>query len=909
MHLDGVDWSSQTASLGEVRTGPQGLLSILETRLGISKQPLHPVHRIDEYMKRLQKIDHESVWFHGSFSVDPWSTTRQLLEWRDELIEAGWQGKTLKNNSSRLNALADLEHVNIPLSAGRSDRLREVIECLRQNMRVFIASIQLMEPLTMLPPVWQQILNQLQNQGTIIHSRQETNEKEPGSNLFEIQAILQGDVVQSTLSRQDDSLILLKTDNEWEAAEHLALWLASNPDANSQVTIICGSDTSVLDQALSRHGLPRMGRSESSRWPEIQQILPLMLANAWKPVDIHLLVELLSLTTSPFPKWVCRYLLLALAEEPGVDGRAWHKALETIEAKRKQDLIENGDSKAEEKTNTLLMEIQALLVEKRYNPATGIPEDQLRERCQKIIEWLGWQLDTDPMLVDVVSQAREMQKLSIGKGSIPRITLERMLDTVIGAGSNAQDGSEETSLWHVVDHPGQIIDSCNELIWWGFNDPMNSPPTYWSSKERSDLKESGVLIDKSSDYRRREAYAWQRGLHHVEKRFIAIYIAHVDGEESYHHPYWDSICYAASQIGEKTLIEDVNSCLIRECKDFHHKKIWEFAARKNILNSVPKEKFSQLISDYIIPASVIMAPARLSYSQMSTLIGCPMKWALQYHAEIRLSESQTIPTGNQMIGTFCHRIVEELYTNPNKQWTTDEACDEAKRLYDGLLPSMASELLLEGNAIEKIRYRSSITEAVRKLVSAINQMHLQVEKTEAPLEATINSIPFIGYADLLLRDMEGNPFVLDMKWSSSSKHRQQEVEDGCSLQLAAYAWMLRSVEPKYQVHAGYFMLAQGQLISDSSILVDEAITSIYSLEQVWNMGVTGMNDALQKLSSGLIEARGVKELLTQIEDGTDVEKTKNKFMEQYRANGMLYQNPSCRFCDFSRLCGWSGGKV
>ncbi|MEN6350957.1 MAG: hypothetical protein ABFD08_16375, partial [Syntrophomonas sp.] len=74
MYLDGAVWSRQPSCLGQVRTGPRGLLTILETRLGLSGLNVHPVTRIDEYMKRMSHIDHESAWFHKSFAVDPWST-------------------------------------------------------------------------------------------------------------------------------------------------------------------------------------------------------------------------------------------------------------------------------------------------------------------------------------------------------------------------------------------------------------------------------------------------------------------------------------------------------------------------------------------------------------------------------------------------------------------------------------------------------------------------------------------------------------------------------------------------------------------------------------------------------------------------------------------------------------------
>ena len=64
------------------------------------------------------------------------------------------------------------------------------------------------------------------------------------------------------------------------------------------------------------------------------------------------------------------------------------------------------------------------------------------------------------------------------------------------------------------------------------------------------------------------------------------------------------------------------------------------------------------------------------------------------------------------------------------------------------------------------------------------------ERSEERLEGNLDGIPFTGYADLLLRDKEGNPFILDMKWSGSSRYRKEEVEQGDALQLATYSWLL-----------------------------------------------------------------------------------------------------------------------
>lgn len=908
MQLDGSVWSDEDSSIGVVKTGPLGLLSILETRLGTGRELEHPVHRIDQYMKRLQLIDRESIWFHKSFSIDQWSTARQLLEWRDELVEAGWDGCAISSDSPRLAALVELESVESTLSYGQSDRLRSVIKSLKSNMPAHIESIILTEPLIMLPLIWQSVLELLKSQGTTISYLSIPVSKPQTSNLSYIKSEINGIDGQNTLSPDDDSLILLKSENEWEAAEHLALWLASEYESNDQVAIICGMDTSILDQVLKRHSLPSLGRTTPSKWRELQQILPLTLANAWQPVDIRLIVELLSLTLSVLPRWACKRLLKAIAEEPGVGGRAWSNALIDITERQKEFFDDKDDPEAKEKAEALIEIINELLVNNRFISTDGIPEDKLRERCQMLIERLAWRVDEIPMLAEVISQAREIQSLSMGKGVIPRVMLERMLDTVIGTGNALDDMNEEAAPWRVFDHPGQITDSCSNIIWWGFNAPPSSSLTYWSPKERLALSEYGIILQETKSFRSRKAYEWQQGFMCADKRFMAIYISRVDGEDVEHHPYWDTILSAALKVNDDTPEEIVKSCICKKSKDFSNTGDWKFAGRKSLLERVKKSEAYPVTAYYTVPRSSIKKPETLSYTQMSTLIGCPFKWTLQYHAKLRKSESQSIPTDNQMIGTFCHRIVEDLYAETTYQDAAD-AYEKAGQLFDSLIPSMASELLLEGSAAERQRYRTSITEAVYQLVTAINRLNLSVEKTEALLEGAVDGIPYKGFTDILLRDSAGHPFVLDMKWSSSINYRKKEVEEGASLQLAAYAWMLRSAEPSHQVHAGYFMLTQGRLLSSSPMLADESINTPYTLEEIWNMGVASMNNTIDNLETGTVEVRGLVEKGKAQELNITEEKAVEKIKEEHRRIGMLYQSPPCMFCDYIQLCGMQEGVI
>ena len=121
--LDEAKWHDGWASLGCVRLGPCGLLSLLETRLGLTGPDTHPALRINQYLTRVNELSSlkDEHWFlRKSFEADSWSTAKQMLAWRDELIEAGWNGKPFNPVSPRLKELSDLENMDIELSPGKS---------------------------------------------------------------------------------------------------------------------------------------------------------------------------------------------------------------------------------------------------------------------------------------------------------------------------------------------------------------------------------------------------------------------------------------------------------------------------------------------------------------------------------------------------------------------------------------------------------------------------------------------------------------------------------------------------------------------------------------------------------------------------------------------------------------------
>ncbi len=904
VYLDGVGWSHKPASMGELTVGPYGMLELLETRLGLTTPNVHPAERINQYMKRLEACDGEGKWFHESFETDPWATAKQMLFWRDQLIEAGWGGQIDPDGSARLTALAELEQTASALDMGREDRLQQVLLRLPQTSQIAISQIQLHDPLELLPPVWQKVIAELKNLAVTIAPAAQAPLQTGSTNLACVQGAMNAEPRECKISGEDESLLLIEAANEWEAAENLALWLGADVKANRDVTIICGASADVLDQALRRHGLPQLGDSDSSRWRESLQVLPLIIANAWKPLNIFRLVELLSSPLAPLPGYAAGYLLKAISEEPGIGGDEWNEALEKI-ASRRQELEQGkGRTVTQEEAAAFAAGIDQLLAGTRFDPDAGIPEEELKQLCQLVIESLAWRVKDDPVLGEAVSHAREMQKLAEGKGTIPRVTVERMLDSVIGQGGSAPDRFRQAAPWRVVHHPGQITDQTKTLIWWGFVDQSVSPHTYWSESERRSLEKTGVMLEDSRSHRSREAQAWKRGFSQAREHVLMFYPAAMQGEPAYHSPFWDEIRAAAVLAQPAPHEKETANRLTRKCAGLEHGGRWQLAGRKVRLQKAKISALPVPEAARAIPRDIISQPQRLSYTRMKTMIACPMSWALEYHAGLKAPAAQVVPTGNQMIGTFCHKIVHELYTEEDGVRTPEEAYSRSLELYDLLVESMAAELLVEGRELENSRTREAMALAVKHLVAEINRRDLIVEKSEEKLEGDfLGGIPFRGFADLRLRDRQGNTFIFDLKWTSSGKYHKQELEDGYALQLATYAWLLGPGDSGNKMHAGYFLLAQGEMLSNSELLSDEPTGMPYSLEEIWEMGSSSWTERFRELSSGVMEATGLRDRQVQSEKNLRDEKLQQALISERRSQGLLYQETPCRFCDYATLCG------
>ena len=146
--------------------GPLRLLDHVETMLGLGRPDVSAVRRIAVYQRKVAAAGAKRFW-SASFNLDPWSSTRELLGWRDELVEAGWRpGVGIER--TRLADIAAAEEAGPALPFGRADRVRAVIDALGERPSLSLRSVRLVDDRSSLLAGWRALLEALERCGTLI---------------------------------------------------------------------------------------------------------------------------------------------------------------------------------------------------------------------------------------------------------------------------------------------------------------------------------------------------------------------------------------------------------------------------------------------------------------------------------------------------------------------------------------------------------------------------------------------------------------------------------------------------------------------------------------------------------------------------------------------------------------------
>ena len=887
-HLDGGSWSGREAALGFIRTGPEGLLSILETRSGLLARVTEQPARIARLYSVLEQMDHAQSWFHHSFITDGWATAARLLTISDELREAAVAARVLENQgesgthptdelTTRIAGMIGVARAADVIPGGQAERFARVLEELTRPEDQRIAGVLDLEiavdlPEGYLPPIWQAILKTLHECGSQIRYAPE-DESGEGST---------------------PSTTILKTRDEWEAAHYAAAYLSplithreTNADTtdHADLALLVSGDAGALDTTLSRYGLPATGtgRSSAARWQ--LQILPALAATFWQPVDPHAIAEFLQLASGIIRRDSAAAILHALENHPGVGGESWKGAIEKIRAA-------GGEEEADR--------LHTYFAGELFTEEDGIPVSILAERLTWLRSQLGKQLQESEIAGVAVAQIKQLeQAVRILRpdptAKVTRPLLESILRSVIHPVSAA--APESAAPWAVCRSIEGVRPETRRLLWWSPVDSRRSAVAMFHHSEIATLAAHGYVVETPSETRRRQRYYAKRLLTRGPRELLLILPERIRGEQAEPHPLVGELLLSApDQITEiDTRSADTEMLLFGSS-----------LSRQRVYPDSPAGAETTVT----VRPGTIPFPGRLSYSGINSLLGCPMQWTLRSRARLRRTYGHALPTGNQMLGTLTHKIVETLVSEHLQDGLLPKESGRlAGELFDRLLPEMAAEMLLPGKHLQRERAKDTITGAVAALEQTVRRLGLLIVQSEqslhAPWKLSVGNqqidIDLNGFADLELTDAAGAPFVLDLKYSYGRKHYTALVERGEAIQLATYARLIEHHRSRSARGAGYFLLPTGSLITSSELAGEQALEATRTTDEVWKQAEKTVAGALTAVGS-----RGEVMVTGLLEQEPDADADTRR--QQAEGREEIYQEPPCTFCDFGVICGLTRGQ-
>ena len=912
--LDGAAWErpcregESRATLGHAAVGPAGLAGILGTRLGIGGVMLERPLRIGAYRDALARTSRQ--WCGDSFQLDAWAVAKKMLSWRDELVTAGWDGSPVAGASPRLADLAEAEELfDAP---GAADDLRGVAAMLRE--------------LVVDGVVWPLGIDRL----TILGSRAELPAPWPGI-IDDVEA-LGVSIGEEGAPASVERLRVITAATEWEAAEVAARILATAPGT----ALVATHHTEVLDQELSRRGMARLGALEASDQRATAQVLPLFLDAICGPIDVHAVAAFLDmgLTTSDtrtgtvtdlgvVPSVIRRGLLGALAAQPGVGGPAWLGALEDIRA----DIAARADESVDEVAKSaahraatheeLLDALDLYLRTSRIGFVDGVcdtaaiiePLDWLAKRLRN----MGAIFEAPELLVAGRSVTTAIEVLG-RQATVSERELQRILEDCGSAqqsplaGAEASEGSRVPSP-ALIRNPGPVV-------WWGAVDDGRTRRRIWTPEEVRTLAVAGVDVPDPGILARLTSTAELAGLCRAGD-VVAVVPAVLDGAATTRHPALSFAAHGSTGYDEAESEFTARQLVVDGT--------WNFGGADLPLD-VPEpfvpdaDALAANASRREVPPGTHLLPDRLSYSQMEKLLVHRLEWLLAYPLRIRQGWVTDIPTGNRMIGTFLHAIIEKI---------VEEGLDGAdvatvRTCFAELLPHYASELNLPGNARLRQQVEAEALESIPELFGTLRRGGMIVTAAEAPIERELvlalrdpdgdpddpanvheHPVTMVGFRDLDAETADGTTVVIDMKYSVSRRKYGDLIESGRSLQLATYAWSVADELPLESIVTAYFELKYARFDSlDPALGGLTPATGSVAPETLWRRAVTSVEEALSEIAfSGVVKDEGNAMLVAADGVEREIAKRSAKASEAADMNDRYLPMDTAKYVDYGIITG------
>ena len=865
--MDGERGTHRRNALGEATVGPLGLLTFLETQLGLLAPAASAAERVVAYRRCLAAYLEPSRFYARSFAIDELGTAATLLGWRDRWYLDGWTGAPTPVGAPRLDDLATVERsaaAEVPPGIGQ--RLTAVLDRLERR-RVAIDEIQLLDSRERFPQRWRAVLERLPCREA------ETPTPRGRGFLRELQTQLLATLGSRTPTRipwRDDGTVrIARADTRLVAAHWLAATLREEP---RDTLLVAADSTTLLDGVLSGSGLAAQGFGELSPFRPALQVLRLALRTLWTPLDFQALLQMLTAPIGPLPPAVRRRLAETLAERPGLGGERWHKALVDLETRA-------GARGAEERAA-----INAWIEPERHDRRAGAPITAVAARARMVEEFFQGRLgEEDPVLRDAYqagfSQAatavRAFRELEAqGATRLKPAQVDAVLDRVTGHGNADPLRVAEVGACAAVAEPGAVVEPFDRVAWWSPALPPVPRRDPWSAHEIEALAASGVHVAPPAERLAADTTDGMKPVLAARDELVIVLPPPVVDV----HPIWlwiDSL---------------VDGLPVRRIESVLEARATGTAIETLPVRRLPRRRRWWQLAD---PA-LIRRPEQTSYSGLERLLSHPAQWLLGDVARFRRSRILDLPDPFQLKGNLAHALVERLYRDAGAPALGNaRVASWFDRHFDRLVGEEGALLTVPGQRAELERFRLTLRSALARLHRQLRAAQVDAVTPEQPLDGHFDGGALRGVADLVVRRSDAATGLVDLKWSGGRKYREK-LENNEHLQLGVYGELLRQ-----RIHAwpavAYFVVDAGLLYAQNSHYFPDADTvrtrTLEDTSDVWRRALVSWQWRIGQIERGAIEV--------------PVDGTEATAESEPPAEGLPGVAPDERYDEFRYLYGWS----
>lgn len=767
---------SDGCTIDEKVVGPQGLLSELELRAGLTGRFLDDFQRAVLYSRAMKKalLANPDLFFAQSYDKDKLGTAIILLKWRDALVKIGWNSTI--TGCRRLDDLALVE----PLfdAKGEADRWRSILE-YAQNTAIIDEddSIEVACNKDHLEPLWRQLFDSMENTGSNVHYTPSP--------------------ISDDLHTKAD---LFSFKNDIEMAE----WLAGQQLGDNDL-LVC-NDTSILNLQLALEGKPQVG-SENNAIGAIMQIFTLGLELFSNPVDVNTLLAYLQLPATPLNN-------LALKRQNS-EGEIYYKSLRSVLFE--QLLSDNG---IDDEWDALIEEAVF-----DYEGNDLSKSDRRKNALSFINQWKSVVGQGDDatvgksVVVDFLNRMRKWAKTNLydEKRASQFSAITDNCETMLLILEDEADtiSTHHLKLWAAqVSRPVELATLTARKGSLNVTDAVtniHTPPTvlYWDCtmteyhfaheldflnlREADILKANGIELPDRETLLRTDREMTLCALSKVLGRIVLLECDMKGGNVTKETPVTTELRLGgALSVRRQTPPQ----------QDMVEEKVEAASAKKGeyVVDSIDFKRDSE------------------SYSSLDELIQRPFDYVMDYILHLRQYGKAAMDDLDTLKGHVAHSYVELLTSQGANKVSDMRAIHNShfSRNLDHLVQTRGALLLLEENDLDFKHFKTLLEKSVDILLDIIEQNNLTVVGSEQKYEADIPDIGKMNATvDFVLKAPDGNYVVIDFKWSESQLYKKK-LEQNDALQLAVYRAVIdRYLEDQGSdrkvVFTGYYVLPRHTL--------------------------------------------------------------------------------------------------